>query len=192
MVKNRTKSRNYTFDGYLNLHLQKARAIIDSIYTEEYNKDQLWLKEMKSLDRAEKLIWPGDTGIAEYKTPKKKIVASIDLTKTKEKKVTKRVVFDESEPISIMSILSETQEATHVSINTIRDEAISSIMPSQDSSADFPNCAEINTEEVLNQDYDRFDAIVLGRVQSTQNSVPVDFFDFSLNQEHDTDDIDWN
>lgn len=213
MVKNRTSSKNYTFDGYMDLHLQKARIIYDACFTDKYNRQQLQNKEIKSLNRAEKLIWPNN------ESPTKIIVDSIDLTKekevsiisigsetqsqdvsvpkkkivdlTKEKEQSQRVLAD-SEPISIISV-REIQN-THVSLSSVRDEAISSIMTPHNTISELPN-SEINTEEVLNQDYDRFDAIVLERVQSTQNSVPLfteEFFDFSLNQEHDTDGIDWD
>lgn len=256
MVKDRKDSKNYSFDRYMNLHLKKAAVIFNICYTKKYIEDQKELKEYKSNCRVDELTDPDD-GFIEYESPKKTIVAKIDLTKenAREKEIVKRNLFNEtktntdiitipstqsqevveatnSEIVTIQSTQSlevvdatlatvrdgrkkrnifktpdtneiitipstqsqKTIEETHATFASVRDEAISDIILSQDSQQ-LNNCTknvEIHTEEVLNQPYDYFDMLVLGQGQSTQNSEPLNqYFMFSPNQER-ANDINWD
>lgn len=204
MVEDRKNSKNYTFDGYLILHLKKAGTIFDRCYNKDYIQKEKEVKESKSLLRVDKFISP-DGHFVEAKSPAKKIRKRNLFNRTGTSKIitipsTQSQAMDEAS--SIISIPSQSQvvNETHATFNTIRDEAISSILSSQDlreacSSEILKTplkCVEINTEEVINEPYDRFDLMVLGHVQSTQYSEPLDqYFMFTPNQEK-ANDINWD
>lgn len=246
MVKDRKDSRNYSFDRYMNLHLQKAGVIFNKCYNKEYIQNHKEVKEYNSRNRIYKLINPND-GFIECKLPKVKVVATIDLTKAipstqsqevveavgeevnissqagtssltkqKETETSMNIITIQStqsqEVVDVINLSSQdgmkipsTQsqvavEETHASFATVRDEAISSIVLSEDplkfvDSEQPSNCiqnVEIYTEEVVNQNYDYFDMLVMGQVQSTQNSEPLNqYFTFSPNQEK-ANDINWD
>lgn len=207
MVADRKNSKNYTFDGYLKLHLEKAGTIFNRIYNEDYIEKEKVIREDRSLVRVDKFISPDGHFIqtddsAEKKIKKKNLfntgtgtneVIRISSTQTQ--------ALDETNSsgsiISIPSTQTEIVNETHASFTTVRDDAISSLLSSQDLIDSEPprtplRTDEINTEEVINQPYDHFDLLVLGQEQSTQLSEPLNqYFMFTPNQEK-ANDINWD
>lgn len=199
MVKDRTNSRNYTFDGYMDLHLKKAGTIFNICYPTEYNECHKETMMSDSLQRVDRFINPEDDDdecFTDYvKTPKQKRIDPKNTDSENNNKTSRIITLTSSSEETGISI----NEAEHISFSDLRDEALSSLRMLEDemSKSEPPinevTTSEINSEEVQNQKYENFNLMLLAQVQSTQNSqLQEDLFAFSQNAHEKANDVNWD